>query len=93
MTKEFSTFPKISKKYKNNLELSSARAVKVVEIIEKNFTSLGSNIGIRAYGSNRPLKPNTSDVNRAFNRRVVIKITKEVKKIDASLDSHEKKSG
>ena len=90
---EFSAFPEISKKYKNNLELSSARAVKVVEMIEKNFTSLGNNIGIRAYGSNRPLKANTSDVNRAFNRRVVIKITKEVKKIDASLDSHEKTSG
>ena len=89
---EFSTFPEISKKYKNNLELSSARAIKVVEMIEKKFTSLGSNIGIRAYGSNRPLKPNTSDVNRAFNRRVVIKITKEVKKRDTSLDSLEKKS-
>ena len=90
---EFSAFPEISKKYKNNLELSSARAVKVVEMIEKNFTSLGNNIGIRAYGSNRPLRANTSDVNRAFNRRVVIKITKEVKKKDTSLDSNDKKSG
>ena len=90
---EFSAFPEISKKYKNNLELSSARAVKVVEMIEKNFTSLGNNIGIRAYGSNRPLKANTSDVNRAFNRRVVIKITKEVKKKDTSLDSNDKTSG
>ena len=62
-------------------------------MIEKNFTSLGSNIGIRAYGSNRPLKANTSDVNRAFNRRVVIKITKEVKKKDTSLDSNDKTSG
>ena len=62
-------------------------------MIEKNFTSLGNNIGIRAYGSNRPLKVNTSDVNRAFNRRVVIKITKEVKKKDTSLDSNDKTSG
>ena len=77
--KEFFEFPEISKTYKTNTELSAARAIKVVEIIEKTLNLPGKNIGIRAYGSNRPLKPNTTDLNRALNRRVVIQIITEVK--------------
>ena len=66
--------------YKNDTELSAARAISVVEIIEKILHLSGEIVGIRAYGSNRPLKPNTTDLNRALNRRVVIQIITEVTK-------------
>ena len=79
---EFSSFPELTKQYRNNIGLSSARAIKVLEIIEEKLPLFGRNIGIRAYGANRPLKPNTNDSNRGFNRRVVIKITKDIKKAD-----------
>ena len=78
--KEFFEFPEISKKFENNTELSAARAISVVEIIEKILHLSGEIVGIRAYGSNRPLKPNTTDLNRALNRRVVIQIITEVTK-------------
>jgi len=34
---------------------------------------------VTGYGEYRPLKPNTSDDNRALNRRVEIKILKDIK--------------
>ena len=77
--KEFYEFPEISKNYKNNTQLSAVRAIKVVELIKKNLGLSSENIGIRAYGANRPLKPNSTDLNRAHNRRVEIKITTEIK--------------
>ena len=86
---EFSSFPELTKQYRNNIGLSSARAIKVLEIIEEKLPLFGRNIGIRAYGANRPLKPNTNDSNRGFNRRVVIKITKDIKKADTHLESQD----
>ena len=89
--KEFHEFPEISKVYANNTELSAARSLRVVEILKKNLGLSEINIGIRAYGDKRPLKPNTNDINRALNRRVEIKITTEIKinEIDSTtLDSN-----
>ena len=77
--KEYSEFPEIQKKYNNNIELSAARAIKVVKILENKLNLSRQHIGIRAYGANRPLKPNTTDINRAQNRRIEIKITTELK--------------
>ena len=77
--KELFAFPENLEKYGNNTGLSAARAVTVAGLIEENLSSSENIIGIRAYGSNRPLKPNTSDLFRALNRRVVIKIKKENK--------------
>jgi chemotaxis protein MotB len=76
--KEFDEFPGISKVYNNNTELSAARSLKVVELLKTNLELGAINVGIRAYGDKRPLRPNTTDVNRAFNRRVEIKITTEI---------------
>jgi chemotaxis protein MotB len=78
--KELFAFPENLKKYENNIRLSAARAVSVASVLEENLNLPKSIIGIRAYGSNRPLKPNTSDLFRALNRRVVIKIKKDNKK-------------
>jgi len=61
--------------YKNNWQLSSARALKVLEYFVENkdqkhperFTSA-------AYGEYKPIVANNSDANRALNRRVNIVI-------------------
>jgi flagellar motor protein MotB len=77
---ELSAFPENLKTYENNTRLSAARAITVAKIIEENLNYSNNIIGVRAYGSNRPLKPNTSDLFRALNRRVVIIIKKGLKK-------------
>jgi chemotaxis protein MotB len=77
---ELIAFPENLKKYETNTRLSAARAITVAKIIEENSNTSNNIIGIRAYGSNRPLKPNTSDLYRALNRRVVIIIKKDREK-------------
>ena len=61
--------------YKNNWQLSSARALNVLEYF---VTSKGQNHPKRfksvAYGEYQPIAANNSDVNRALNRRVNILI-------------------
>ena len=73
---ELFAFPENLKKYETNTRLSAARAITVAKIIEENLNTSNNIIGIRAYGSNRPLKSNISDLYRALNRRVVIIIKK-----------------
>ena len=73
---ELFAFPENLKKYETNIRLSAARAITAAKIIEENLKTSNNVIGIRAYGSNRPLKPNISDLYRALNRRVVIIIKK-----------------
>lgn len=77
---ELFAFPENLKKYETNIRLSAARAITVAKIIEENLNTSNNIIGIRAYGNNRPLKPNISDLYRALNRRVVIIVKKDVKK-------------
>jgi chemotaxis protein MotB len=77
---ELLAFPENLKKYETNTRLSAARAITVAKIIEENLNTSNNIIGIRAYGSYRPLKPNISDLNRALNRRVVIIIKKAMAK-------------
>ena len=73
---ELFAFPENLKKYETNIRLSAARAITAAKFIEENLNTSNNIIGIRAYGSNRPLKPNISDLYRALNRRVVIIIKK-----------------
>ncbi|NPA54314.1 MAG: flagellar motor protein MotB [Aquificae bacterium] len=66
----------VSGRFKNNLELSMARALYIL----KKFIECGydpSLLAARGYGPYRPLVPNNSPKNREKNRRVefVIKIT------------------
>ena len=77
---ELLAFPESLKKYESNTRLSAARSVIVAKIIEESFDLSENIIGVRAYGSNRPLKPNASDLLRALNRRVVVIIKKDRKK-------------
>lgn len=55
-----------------NWELSGSRAATVVRYLEQNFKIPADRLQIAGYADTRPLVPNTSDENRARNRRVEI---------------------
>ena len=66
--------PKIKEKYATNWELSTARAISVMNYMAKNFKLDQSIMSVRGYGSFRPLASNDTDQGKAKNRRVVIVI-------------------
>jgi chemotaxis protein MotB len=55
--------------YRDNLDLSSARAATVVRELIKNGVS-AERVSSAGFGAGKPLAANTSEVNRARNRRV-----------------------
>ena len=59
--------------YEYNMQLSKQRADNVAQIFLQN-KYLASNIEIIGRGPNNPIVPNTSEENRASNRRVAIVI-------------------
>lgn len=61
--------PETLKKHPTNWHLSVHRAISVGKILEKEGVS-SSRIGVMGFGQHRPLVPNTTDENRARNRRV-----------------------
>ena len=63
--------------YPSNWELSSARASSVARFIIEKMRYPAKLLVVSGYGSERPVKPNSSDDNRASNRRVEIKIMKD----------------
>lgn len=65
--------------YPTNWELSSVRASHVARVIIDKADFPPDRIVVTGYGEYRPLKPNNSDDNRALNRRVEIKILKDIK--------------
>ena len=69
--------PTKTAKFPSNWELSSARAGIVAQYIIKQMRYDPKFIVVSGYGEHRPMKPNTSDDNRASNRRVEIKIVKD----------------
>jgi len=70
--------PMQSAKFPSNWELSSARASKVARFIIERMRFPAERMVVTGYGEFRPLKANTSDDNRAANRRVEIKILKTI---------------
>ena len=58
-------------------KLSIARASRVCDYIVVEEMLLSSRFGVTGYGRNRPLYPNTTEHNRAMNRRVEV-IIKEI---------------
>ncbi|MFQ5673655.1 MAG: OmpA family protein [Nitrospinales bacterium] len=72
-----------SAKFPSNWELSSARAASVARFIIEKMRFPAKFVMVAGFGKYRPLKPNTSDENRAINRRVEIKILKDVKVLEA----------
>lgn len=62
--------PISSVRYPSNWELSSARAVALLHYLERAQVVEPRKLVAEGYGQFRPLVPNTSDANRAQNRRV-----------------------
>lgn len=69
--------PMVSAQFPSNWELSSARASSVARFIAEKIGYPPELMVVSGYGPYRPLQPNTSDANRAINRRVEIKILKD----------------
>ena len=82
--------PMKSSKFPSNWELSSARASKVARFIIKTMRFPAKRMVVTGYGEFRPLRANTSDDNRAANRRVEIKILKDVKVAEKEAKEAEK---
>jgi chemotaxis protein MotB len=76
--KENHTFP-------TNWELSSVRAAHVARVIINKLKFSPERMVVTGYGQYRPLKPNNNDLNRGLNRRVEIKILKDVKITEENL--------
>ena len=68
-----------SDKYPSNWELSTARASSVARVIIDRLQFPPERMAVTGYGEYRPWKPNNSDENRGLNRRVEIKILKDIK--------------
>jgi len=66
---------RLKSKYKNNLELSQARAESVMEYFVKQGIP-GERLVKKGYGDKNPTAPNTTEEGRAKNRRVEITIQK-----------------
>ncbi len=66
-----------SAQYPSNWELSNARAMSVLRLLVDKAGINPKNISAVAYGEFSPIVPNTSDENRATNRRVDIVILRD----------------
>lgn len=78
---------KANVKFPTNWELSSVRAAHVGRVIIDKFGLSPDRMVVTGYGQYRPIKPNNSDLNRAVNRRVEIKILKDIIVADENEDS------
>jgi len=63
--------------FPSNWELSAARASSVARFIIKKMRFNPKFLVVSGYGSERPIKANTTDDNRASNRRVEVKVVKD----------------
>ena len=68
---EFGKYPKLRKKYSNNLAFSIARASSIAQIINKNFKFPEKLTIITGYGAKQPVKLNAIKPN--INSRIEIK--------------------
>ncbi len=71
--------PMKSAKFPSNWELSSARASRVARFLIEKMRFPANQIVVSGYGEFRPLRPNVDDEARALNRRVELKILKDIK--------------
>ena len=81
--------PTSTAQFPSNWELSAARASSVARFIIKDMRFEPKFVVVSGYGEHRPMKPNSTDDNRASNRRVEIKIVKD-KDVAAALKAKKK---
>jgi chemotaxis protein MotB len=63
------------KKYpRGNIELAVGRAFAVYDYLVKDGGISESRVSVAGFGPNRPVAPNTSDINKWRNRRVEIRV-------------------
>lgn len=68
--------PKIKIKFKDNWDLSTARAVNVVKYLIENKNISPDRLSAAGYAEFKPLVPNIDDIQRAKNRRIDIVLLK-----------------
>jgi len=68
-------------RFRSNWELSSSRAVSVLQFMVSSGLLNPANLQVNGFADTQPIVPNNSAKNRATNRRVDIKITPAVKPI------------
>jgi len=68
-------------KFRSNWELSSARAVSIIEEILRIKKIPNERIVIQGYADTVPLVPNTTPRNRAINRRVEIEVIRQTETV------------
>ena len=73
----------------DNWDLSVKRATSIVRLLQDKFNIDGSRLIASGRGDTMPLLPNTSDANRAKNRRTRIVILPNIDKFLALLSSEE----
>ncbi len=70
--------PVVHGKYRNNLELSQARAEAVKNYLVERFGINPQRLIAKGYGDTEPLVPNDTKEGRAMNRRIEFRIFKKV---------------
>jgi len=70
-----------TKRFKDNWELSTARALSIVRILTKDYGFDSSRITASGKGEFHPVKPNTSFEGRAGNRRTEIILSPDLQEI------------
>lgn len=68
-------------KFRSNWDLSSARAVSILNEIFRHEKIPNNRIVIQGYADTVPLVPNTTAKNRAINRRVEIEVIKQTETV------------
>ena len=68
-------------RFRSNWELSSSRAVSVLQFMVSSDLLDPTNLEVNGFADTQPLVPNDSAENRAKNRRIEIKITPAIKPI------------
>jgi chemotaxis protein MotB len=69
-----------NRRFKDNWDLSTARGLRILEVLSQEYGIEESRLSIASYGPYRPSGPNDTTDGRAQNRRVEILILDEVPK-------------
>ncbi len=82
-----------NERYDSNWELSAARASKVLRYFIEKWGITANRLSAVGFGEHQPLVPNTTDENRAKNRRVSIVLLKKADRSDSRFgDLYEKEA-